>query len=144
LAKRYNVITINVPNANASGILRFGSFTSPAVNVMLFQASAEKSEPVWATQIPTNKPNAVAAVRPPPKSSSAPRTCQKFPKFARTTSLCQPIKTPSTINPKSAASFAVVNEFWTSLPSFNPRVFMNVSSTISRMAMTCAVDSEMA
>ena len=41
-------------------MFRRGSFTSPAVNVMLFQASAEKSEPVCATQIATNRPNAVS------------------------------------------------------------------------------------
>ena len=32
-----------------SGILRRGFFTSPAVNVMLFHASAEKSEPTCTT-----------------------------------------------------------------------------------------------
>jgi len=32
-----------------SGILRFGFFTSPAVNVMLFHASAEKSDPTCTT-----------------------------------------------------------------------------------------------
>jgi len=45
-------------------MLRLGFFTSPAVNVMLFQASAEKSELVCETQIATNNPNAVIAVSP--------------------------------------------------------------------------------
>src|SRR5208283_4538296 len=46
-----------VPAASERGILRRGSFTSPAVKVMLFQASEEKSEPTWATQNATNRPN---------------------------------------------------------------------------------------
>ena len=39
-------MTMTVPSASDSGMLRRGSFTSPAVKVMLFQASAENSEPV--------------------------------------------------------------------------------------------------
>ena len=39
-------MTMIVPSASDSGMLRRGSFTSPAVKVMLFQASAEKSDPV--------------------------------------------------------------------------------------------------
>ena len=31
-------------------MLRRGSFTSPAMKVMFFQASAENREPTWATQ----------------------------------------------------------------------------------------------
>ena len=47
--------------ASERGMLRLGSFTSPAVNVMLFQASEEKSEPTWATQKAINNPNPPAA-----------------------------------------------------------------------------------
>ena len=53
-----------VPSASDSGIFLRGSFTSPAVNVMLFQASAENSEPVCATQMAMNSPNAVSADKP--------------------------------------------------------------------------------
>jgi hypothetical protein len=35
-----------VPNTSDSGTFRRGSLASPAVNVTLFHASAEKSEPV--------------------------------------------------------------------------------------------------
>ena len=35
-----------------------GFLTSPAVKVMLFQASEEKSDPTWATQKATNRPMA--------------------------------------------------------------------------------------
>src|SRR5258708_14775821 len=50
-ARRYSAITRPVPIAKDNGILRFGSLTSPAVNVMLFHASAENREFVCATQI---------------------------------------------------------------------------------------------
>ena len=53
-------MTRPVPAARESGILRRGFLTSPAVNVMLFQASEEKSEPTWATQNATNRPKAPA------------------------------------------------------------------------------------
>jgi hypothetical protein len=42
-------MTTPVPNASESGKLRLGFFTSPAVKVTLFQASAENSEPTCAT-----------------------------------------------------------------------------------------------
>ena len=42
-------MTTPVPSASDSGRLRLGFFTSPAVNVTLFQASAEKSDPTCAT-----------------------------------------------------------------------------------------------
>src|SRR5205823_7373786 len=63
-------------------MLRRGSFTSPAVKVMLFHASAEKSELVCATQMPTKRPKAVAAVRPCPTGSRPPRGVQRSPKLA--------------------------------------------------------------
>ena len=133
-----------VPNASESGMLRLGSLTSPAVKVMLFQASAENSEPVWATQIPTKRPNALMAVRPPPKSSSEPLTVHRLLKFAPNAPEREPISKPNTIRPNKAASFAVVKVFWTSLPSFRPRVFMNVNRTIKSTPTSCAVESEIA
>ena len=42
-------------------MLRRGFFTSPAVNVMLFQASAENSDPVCDTQMAMNMPKALTA-----------------------------------------------------------------------------------
>src|SRR5271156_5711101 len=53
-----------VPMASESGRLRRGFFTSPAVKVMSCQESAEKSEPVCATQIATSRPKAVVALSP--------------------------------------------------------------------------------
>ena len=51
---------------------------------------------------------------------------------------------PRMINPMSAAVFAVVKIFCTSLPKFNPRVFMNVSNAIMAKPSNCAVESETA
>src|SRR5439155_16703621 len=49
-----------VPSTSESGRFRLGFFTSPAVKVTLFQASAEKSDPTWASAItvivPTRTP----------------------------------------------------------------------------------------
>ena len=76
-------MTTIVPSASDSGMFRRGSFTSPAVKVMLFQASAEKSEPVCETQIAMNRPNAVIAVRPG-TMSTVPRRAQRLPKLSAT------------------------------------------------------------
>ncbi len=54
-------MTMPVPSASESGTLRRGFFTSPAVKVMLFQASAENSEPTWATPKAISRPKAPAA-----------------------------------------------------------------------------------
>ena len=44
------------PRASESGKFRLGFFTSAAVKVMLFQASAEKSEPTIATPTSVSVP----------------------------------------------------------------------------------------
>src|SRR6202044_2395093 len=49
-------MTIPAPSASESGKFRLGFFTSAAVNVMLFHASAENSEPTIATPISVNVP----------------------------------------------------------------------------------------
>src|SRR6266480_5810871 len=82
-ASKYKLITRIVPKASESGTLRRGLTTSPAVKVILFHASAEKSELVCATQMPTNSPNAVAAVRPFPTSCNPPRKVQKLERVSR-------------------------------------------------------------
>jgi hypothetical protein len=108
-------MTSPVPKASESGMLRRGSFTSPAVNVMLFQASAEKSEPVCATQMPTNRPNAVAAVKPGTILQPAARR----PEVAEVVGA--PRRVPADddaeqISAMSAPVFAVVKTFWMILP----------------------------
>ena len=49
-------MTTAVPTASETGMSRLGFFTSPAVNVMLFQASAEKSDPTCETPNAMSKP----------------------------------------------------------------------------------------
>src|SRR5204862_1870309 len=83
LASRYRPMTIEVPSASDSGTFRRGSRTSPAVNVMLFHASAEKSDPVCETQIATNSPKVDAAVSPGTMSTT-PRAVHRAPKLSDT------------------------------------------------------------
>ena len=78
---------MTVPSASESGMLRRGSFTSPAVNVMLFHASAEKSEPVCDTQMATNRPKARARATARATMSTVPRGVQKSPKLSATAAL---------------------------------------------------------
>src|SRR3954467_72701 len=93
-------MTKAVPAASESGTLRFGFFTSPAVKVMLFQASEENREPTCATQNATNKPNnpPLAAIAEINETSgliiSTPRGVQKSVKLALIASACRP-----TVNP---------------------------------------------
>ena len=49
-------MTPPVPATSERGRFRFGFLTSPAVNVMLFQASAAKSDPTCATQSAMKRP----------------------------------------------------------------------------------------
>src|SRR6266853_4314200 len=130
LARMYRTITIVVPTASESGTFRRGSFTSPAVNVMLFQASAEKSEPVCETQMAMNNPNAVAAETPGVMSEN-PRVVQNCPKLSATAVRFQPRIRPTATSPTTAPIFAVVNTFWTMRPYSRPRVLVQVSSAIS-------------
>ena len=61
-------MTIAVPIARESGTSRLGFLTSPAVNVMLFHASAEKSDPTCET------PNAKRLTR-----NAGPRPVRRGP-----------------------------------------------------------------
>src|SRR2546423_801637 len=98
-----------VPMASDNGRLRRGSFTSPAVKVTLFQASAENNEPTWATarmvSTPTNGPAEV------PLAEGGAFSRQKLLKLAAMASALRQIKTPATINPASAETLATVNTF---------------------------------
>src|SRR6266850_5113064 len=93
-------MTRAVPVARERGILRRGFFTSPAVNVMLFQASEENREPTCETQKATNKPKApaVAATDGTKEKSgligSTPRGVQKSVKFALIASAWRPRSNP--------------------------------------------------
>src|SRR5439155_18999924 len=120
LASRYNVMTNPVPNKSESGMFRRGSRTSPAVNVMLFQASAENSEPTCPTQIAINNPSA------PPIAETAPTNgrsdvigeaavgVQKFVKLAWSASALRATQIPRQTNAMRESVFADVNTFWMS------------------------------
>src|SRR5882724_8332207 len=96
----YNAITRPVPAARESGMYRFGSFTSPAVNVILFQASEENRDPTCATQKATNNPNApVVAVTVARKDKSGLTSetawgVQRSLKLAQIASALRPTKSP--------------------------------------------------
>ena len=103
-----------VPKASESGRLRLGFFTSPAVNVTLFQASAEKSEPTWATarmvRVPTK------AIGPPTPTCTAccapsPAFRQKSVKFAAIACAFLPMNSPRITSANSAEVLAKVKMF---------------------------------
>src|SRR5216684_1740435 len=98
-------MTTPVPNASESGRLRLGFFTSPAVKVTLFHASAENNDPTCATptatQTPTSPVNPICG-----KAASAPVLRQKLVKFAATAVALRPITIPTSTRPSSADVFA--------------------------------------
>ncbi len=99
-------------------MFRFGLTTSPAVNVMLFQASQENSEPTIATPIAARMENPVSGsiVSPPPDCSRVQAALQKSEKFALIAKSFAPQAIATTIRPKSAAVFVRVKTSWISFP----------------------------
>src|SRR2546426_9510665 len=110
-------MTSPVPKASERGTLRRGSFTSPAVKVMLFQASAEKSEPTWATQMAINIPITplVADTIPTDARSDwigvTTPGVHKLEKLALMAAALRLTKMPSAINASSDNVFAEVKTF---------------------------------
>src|SRR5207253_9137688 len=143
-------MTRTVPAASESGILRRGSFTSPAVKVILFQASAENKEPTCATQKAINRPRApVAALATGKKAKSglmsvAACGVQRFAKLAWMTSAFRPINKPIRIRASKESVLAEVKMYWMSLPSCKPRVLTKVSRTTRRMPTNCWTERLMA
>src|SRR6476660_8240464 len=106
----YKEITMPVPSARESGKLRLGFLTSPAVNVTLFQASAENKDPTCATASTVN----VLTSTPPPMSCKLPKLelRQKFPlKLAANAVAFRPTNKATATNPNNAAAFEMVNTF---------------------------------
>ena len=125
-------------------MLRRGSFTSPAVKVMLFQASAEKSDPVCDTQTATNRPKAVTALSPG-TMSTAPRAAHRLPKLSATAVWFQPSSSPHENEPDERAGLRRGEDVLDDLArTRRPRVLVQVRSAISRMATSCVVDSDTA
>src|SRR5215203_1338674 len=108
-------MTREVPAASESGMLRFGFLTSPAVKVMLFQASAENSEPTWATQKAMNRPKAPieaatagAEVIPGSIVTTSRGVQKRSPKLAAIAPALRPIATPTRISSRSDRVLAEV------------------------------------
>src|ERR1700677_1086332 len=99
---------MHVPKASERGTLRRGFFTSPAVNVMLFQPSAENSEPTWAMHRATNKPNVVAGVIP---GATGVYPCGRHRLVKSGLPMRLHPTAPTTITPSKAMCLADVNAF---------------------------------
>src|ERR1039457_6141281 len=113
-------VTSAVPAASERGMLRRGFFTSPAVKVMLFQASEENREPTCPTQNATNKP-----IAPPVAASvgrkdisgligETPCGVQRLEKLARTASALRPRNKPMMSRVSRESILAEVKTFWMS------------------------------
>src|SRR5262249_45728427 len=130
-----------VPNRSESGMFLRGSRTSPAVKVMLFQASAENSEPTCPTQIAINIPSAPPVAETTPtngRSDVIGETAAGVQNYARVT--LSATKIPSTTSAKSDSVFADVKTFWINLPNDSPRVFTIVRNTMITIATNCWVE----
>src|SRR5580658_3467675 len=101
-----------------SGRLRLGFFTSPAVNVTLFHASAENSEPTCTTARITSR--LTHAVGPPTPTCTACSECQPAlrqnwlevaPKLAFQAVAFTPTVNASTMSAASEMAFAEVMTF---------------------------------
>src|SRR5512138_2037880 len=111
------MVTRAVPAASESGRLRRGFLTSPAVNVMLFQASEENNEPTCATQNATNKPNTPAVAARVGRNDRSgctfmtPCGLQRFEKLALMTWGLRPIKNPMRTSATRESVLAEVKTF---------------------------------
>src|ERR1700751_101381 len=131
-------MTTPVPKASDSGRLRLGFFTSPAVKVTLFHASAENSDPTCATARIVSVPT--QTVGPPTPTCTAcraasPAFSQKCPlKLAESAGALRPRKNPKSTRPESAETFAAVKTFWIMAPVFTPNTLTTDNRMTTRMA----------
>src|SRR5471032_2543411 len=132
-----------VPSASDSGTLRAGLRTSPAVKVMLFQASAANSEPICAVQSPIRMPKPDSG-EIPAAGGNTPTGVQALAKLPCTTAAFQPSRPPITMTPTRVPIFMVVKTFCTPLPYFRPRLLVQVTNVTRQSETTCAVDSDSA
>ena len=138
-------MTMNVPSASDSGMLRRGSFTSPAVNVMLFQASAEKSDPVCDDADRDEQAERASRPSVPATMSTAPRDVPQVAEVVGDRRVIPAEQQPDDDQRRTSAPvFAVVKTFWMILPYSRPRVFVHVRSAISTMPTSCVVESDSA
>src|ERR1022692_5113530 len=130
-AARYSAITPPAPSNKESGTVLRGFRTSPAVKVMLFQASAANSDPTMATATNRN----VANENPAPRHMLVKLSCDAA-------ALCPP-KYPARISPSSAAILVNVNRFCTHAPALIPKQLMMVSTMMQPIATQGCAAGEM-
>ncbi len=111
-------------------MFRRGFFTSPAVNVMLFHASAEKSEPTCTTARITSRFTKTTgppiptwtgciALQPAFFQNSMPPE----PKFAAIAVALRPMVRVSRTSAARDSALAEVKTFWIMAPNFTPNMF---------------------
>ena len=120
------------------------SCTSPAVNVMLFQASAEKSEPVCATQMRDEEPERGRGGQTAADCPANPRGVQKSVKLSRAGRRDSSRQQAEHDQPDERAGLRGGEDVLDELAVFRPRVFVHVRSAISSTPTNCAVESESA
>ena len=117
-------------------MLRLGFFTSPAVKVMLFQASAENSEPTCTTARITSRftstmgpptPTCTGMQRTP--AGILPELAPARAEVRRHAAALRPTVKASRISAASDSALAVVKTFWISAPSFTPKMFTMARKT---------------
>src|SRR5260370_18303791 len=126
----------------ARASFRPGSRTSLPTKVTFVQVVCAKSGPIIYFQ----KSNAGANLPVRAKPGCATWGLQPFAQESDQADeraalfVLQPNRKPITTTPASAAVFANVKVFWTSLPTSSPRVFVQVRSAINKTAISCSVE----
>jgi len=132
---------MKTPSASDNGTLRRGFFTSPAVNVILFHASAANSDPTWATHSATNQPQQ-RLWRQPRRNRRVPlgrpqvgeiRTSQRAPPYH---SHHHHAEQSSQLGGREG----VLNQFAVVIP----RALLHVNNAMIDTPISCALESETA
>ena len=130
-ARRYMTVTMKVPSARLYGMFFLGLITSPAVKVMLFQASEENKDPTMA--IPTAASNAN-----PDKGKCFPLlTDSGFQRILLLRWMASEFMAnprPRMMKTSRSIVFPDVNAFCTFFPALIPLVFIQVRKTMERIA----------
>ena len=105
------------------------------MNVTLFHASLEKSDPTMATpRAPRSAKPASGSTEILPDATRVVAAFQNVFRFPRKTPSEIPAASPRAISAISAIVLAVVNVFWIHFPPTMPRVLMNVRTATLSMA----------
>src|SRR5690349_6197955 len=106
-------------------MLRRGSFTSPAMNVMLCHESLENNDPFIATAIaPKNASPDKDVVISCPSVKASDDSVQGSCQFASHTEAFAPIAKPQRISAASDTILMIVKNVWIKAPFFTPLLLM--------------------